>query len=655
MKKSVFLLIVVCLSFLLLGGCKKKEDTPKKEKIPIEKEEEIPEEKEEVVVPALPEKEGYVLDWHDEFDGTELDTKKWLTEFLPHNTPVAEGSKANYQVSDGTLKLILDENTVDYYTGKKHRTDGGQIVSGIQTFEKNALHMKDTKRSVETFDGYKTQYGYFEASLKIPRSAGGGSAGFWMVGCEPDVKKNGLGSTQTAEIDIVETFFNTPRKYEPKLHPWSDPDLEEFHEKDVMLPGEDADYHDQFHTYALDWTPERLIFYVDGVEVSRTEQSPQYEMCIFLSVMGSFAPDAWRGPMDGIFPYIFEIDYVRVYKDANGYPNGKTKPTEYQYSGYPMIQSKVYDSGGDPAIELNINDRARHAKLTTLGKHVNSLDFINGIGYEATGGTCTVDNPGLPFTYFFRWHSPQNVNMLNLYSYVANGQGPTVVRVEVQKEGGSWTPAGEYEIEWKLLTATPEYAKLPISYGEGITALKVIVEDANLMWRHYVIQKIHIYKEGEPYDANAAVVSPDYGTGNYALSARVTTNANPDSLINLNDGNSQDTGIWRKGTATEIEGKDYYQLNWSQSISVNKVVLAVTKARNSAPTSLRIEVSKDGQSGWTEVAAARNIKWKELGEVIETQNVEFARQEGIKGIRVWIDKANLVWGGYTILELEVYG
>ena len=642
MRKLLLMLLGICVVALLLGGCGKKKD-------PLDKENEAP---------KLPEKEGYVLDWHDEFDGTKLDTEKWLPEFLPHNTPIVEGSKANYRVSDGTLKLILDENTVDYYTGEMRRTDAnGMIVSGIQTYEKDALHMKDIKRSVEPFDGYKTQYGYFEASLKIPRSEGGGTVGFWMFGCEPDAKKNGLGSTQTAEIDIVETFFNNPRKYEPKLHPWTDPDLFEFYEDGVTLPGEDADYYNEFHTYAMDWTPESLVFYVDGVEVSRTEQSPQYEMCICLCIISSFDPNNWGGVCDGLFPYIYEVDYVRVYKDKDGYPNGTTKPTEYEYSGYPIIQSEIYEGGGDPAKDLNINDRARHARLTTTGEHINALDFINGTGYDAADGTCSVDNPKFPVEYIFRWQSSQNVDMMNLYCHAANGQGPTEIRLQVQKENGEWKPAGEYEIEWKLLTSPPEYAKLPISDGEGIIALKVIVEDANLMWRHYVIQKIHIYKEGEPYDANAVAATKAPGAGNYGTSAKLTSNANPQTLERLNDGkyDNGDSGIWRVGEAADIEGKDYYQLNWNQPISVTEVVLAMTKARNCAPTSWRVEVSKDGQNNWTEVAAIQDVQWKQLGNVIEAQNVMFDTQEGIKGIRVWIDKANLVWGGYTILELEVYG
>ena len=82
--------------------------------------------------------------------------------------------------------------------------------------------------------------------------------------------------------------------------------------------------------------------------------------------------------------------------------------------------------------------------------------------------------------------------------------------------------------------------------------------------------------------------------------------------------------------------------------------MAVTKARNQAPTAWRIEVSQDGQSGWTEIVSEKNVKWKELGGVIETLEMKFDTQEGIKGMRLWIDGANYEWGGYGIVELEVY-
>ena len=630
MKKLLLTLLGVCATAMLLSGCGQKD-------VPLEK-------------------EGYVLDWHDEFDGTELDPTKWLPQYLPHNTSSAEGCMTKYKMEDGVLTLIIDEDSVDYYTGEKNRTDGGFMVSGMQTFEKNGLHMKNINTTVAPYDGYKTQYGYFETRFKAPKCGGGGSYGFWLVGTEPEAKAHGLGSTQTGEIDIVEMFYATPRIFEPKVHPWADPDLFEYADS-ITLPGKDKDYQDKWHTYACDWSPEGLIFYVDGKEVSRTDQSPQYEMCILFTFFASFDPEYWGlGASDNVFPKEWEIDYVRVYKKEGGYPNAVTKPTDREALGFKQIESIVYTNEEDPVINLNINDRARHAEVTTTGEHASPMGFVNWPGYNAKNGTCSVDNPGLPVEYVFEWDTPQNVDMMNLYTYVGAGQGPSGIEIQVLKEGGEWKKVGDYEINWKLLTSTPEYAKLAIPEGDGVIAVKMIVKDANLKWKHYVIQKVHIYKEGEPYDAEAAIVVQKPKKGNLATSATASSNANPQKLEQMNDGkyDNGNSTIWRPGEAADMEGKDYYQLNWSEAISANKVTMVVTKARNCGPTAWRVEVSKDGQSGWTEVGSVTGIKWKELGNVIESQDVTFDTQEGIKGIRVWIDKGNYTWGGYGFLELEVY-
>lgn len=86
-------------------------------------------------VPANPiEKEGYKLIYSDEFDGDDLDTKKWLPQYFPHATSVAAGCSAKYRFEDGSICLYIDEKTPNFgeHTSMK--------ASSIQTFEKNLLH-----------------------------------------------------------------------------------------------------------------------------------------------------------------------------------------------------------------------------------------------------------------------------------------------------------------------------------------------------------------------------------------------------------------------------------------------------------------------------------------------------------------------------------
>jgi hypothetical protein len=78
------------------------------------------------------------------------------------------------------------------------------------------------------------------------------------------------------------------------------------------------DLANEFHIYAVDWTPERITWYLNGQEIrqftNRTyiPSEPMY-LIMNLAVGGNWpgAPDE-----DTRFPSYFEIDYVRIWKPA---------------------------------------------------------------------------------------------------------------------------------------------------------------------------------------------------------------------------------------------------------------------------------------------------------------------------------------------------
>ena len=142
-----------------------------------------------------------------------------------------------------------------------------------------------------------------------------------MVGTQDDANADGTGSVQNGEIDILETFFKSPGVFEPKVHAWDDPNLEEWSSK-VVLDGHPIDYINKFHTYAMDWRPEGITFYVDGKEVAKTIESPQYRMCMIMSMYINSDFSGWDEPENN-YPIEWLIDYVRVYKDLNGYDESK--------------------------------------------------------------------------------------------------------------------------------------------------------------------------------------------------------------------------------------------------------------------------------------------------------------------------------------------
>ena len=133
-------------------------------------------------IPANPlEKEGYTLIFHDEFDGTELDTEKWLPQYFPHASDSAAGCSTTYTMENGCLNLMITEKTPAYSTGTQMK------VSSIQTYEKNLLHPgagTANMTSVYPYEGFATQYGYFEMRAKLPDCKGGGHIAWWMIGTQ---------------------------------------------------------------------------------------------------------------------------------------------------------------------------------------------------------------------------------------------------------------------------------------------------------------------------------------------------------------------------------------------------------------------------------------------------------------------------------------
>jgi beta-glucanase (GH16 family) len=97
-------------------------------------------------------------------------------------------------------------------------------------------------------------------------------AAFWLSGVEDKPDRSG-------EICVVEVFGTAPRDIGMGLHRFRDPALvEEW--GTVTLPIDVA----EFHTYAVDWRPDLLLFSVDGTVVKRVNQAPEYPVQLEIAV-----------------------------------------------------------------------------------------------------------------------------------------------------------------------------------------------------------------------------------------------------------------------------------------------------------------------------------------------------------------------------------
>lgn len=245
--------------------------------------------------PANPiNKNGYTLDFQEEFNNNILDMAKWPS-------PISVTTK--YSFNDSCLNLYIDATT---------KPANGDLVYNFRYSQINTY--KNIKKlpngsfitSVTSTEGYATKYGYFEMRAKLPDCRGGGHGAWWMIGCPDD----GTNQNQSAEIDVIEPLYSDVNNSHPKVHPWYDTKCFEW-EANIYNSGYPEK---EYHIYGMDWSPEGIKFYYDNKLIASTTNSPAYKMTMIFSLYACDSHSYWSGWDNGVYPKTFSIDYVRVWK-----------------------------------------------------------------------------------------------------------------------------------------------------------------------------------------------------------------------------------------------------------------------------------------------------------------------------------------------------
>ncbi len=232
------------------------------------------------------------LDEH--FRGDALDDAVWVPYYLPHWSSRA-ASAPTYSVGGGELRLSIPPSQGLWAEGV-HETPlrvscetanfSGPVGSTIggQPF----LDGQVVREEQETFWGYTPRYGHVEVRMRAvlsPRSM----VAFWMSGIEDRPERSG-------EICVMEVFGDAVTASTAHvgigLHRFRDPALTE---EWSAIPL-DIDVA-QFHTYAVDWRPGSLVFTVDGAQVRRIDQAPDYPVQLELGVFDFPGRAAGDGPV----------------------------------------------------------------------------------------------------------------------------------------------------------------------------------------------------------------------------------------------------------------------------------------------------------------------------------------------------------------------
>lgn len=210
---------------------------------------------------------------------------------------------------------FIRNKEAQYYTGGRSentRIENGKLI--IEARKEKFQNADYTSASLTTRNLAMWRHGRIEVRAKLPQGRGVWPA-IWMLGAN----RSG-GWPRCGEIDIMEYVGFEPDVIHANVHTGKYNHVKKTG-KGARLTV-DKPFED-FHVYGLEWTSERLDFFVDGKkyftyakEDGAGEDTWPFDQEFYL-ILNLAIGGAWggqRGIDDDIFPQRFEIDYVRVYQ-----------------------------------------------------------------------------------------------------------------------------------------------------------------------------------------------------------------------------------------------------------------------------------------------------------------------------------------------------
>ncbi len=232
----------------------------------------------------------YRMTFLDDFNGTELDKRKW--SLCPQQTRQDVGGKW--------------DNSCTSLDGK------GNLILTAKLDENN----KPISGAIRSNGKFEQAEGYFECRARLQKSPGFWGA-FWLLSdsmSSPSTQSDGT-AENGVELDIMESNDIYMKDINNAIH-WDG--YGDAHKKTAHSNHGTNCYDGEFHTFGLLWTDTAYIFYIDGKEVFRTQKGyDNYpgsckDPC-YLKATVEFG--SWAGTWDAtMLPDNVAFDYVKVYQ-----------------------------------------------------------------------------------------------------------------------------------------------------------------------------------------------------------------------------------------------------------------------------------------------------------------------------------------------------
>lgn len=247
----------------------------------------------------------------------------WSDEFSSKPGTAPDPTVWGHEVGDGTVNGIpgWGNDELEYYTDSTENaaTDGqGNLVITTKQADSSLScyygPCQYTSARLLTKNRFEVAYGRVEARVKVARGAGLWPA-FWMLGTDIDQ----VSWPQTGEIDIMEYVGRLPNEIFGTIHgPGYSGGQSYGKSYDLGRP-----VPDDFHTFAVEWQPNKIVWYFDGIAYHQATPSDAFlqgkqwvfnhpfYMLLNVAVGGNFGGAVGA---ETTFPQSTLVDYVRLYQ-----------------------------------------------------------------------------------------------------------------------------------------------------------------------------------------------------------------------------------------------------------------------------------------------------------------------------------------------------
>lgn len=356
----------------------------------------------------------YQLVFEEDFHGQAIDYSKWVTWF-PFSS---DGSDQCLACRASNTTISLDENVLV-----------AEGLLNIQTHKQSTtwLGVTRTASSGVIWSRQRFNEGKFEIRCMIPGEVGIWPA-FWL-----------FGGSQNNEIDVFEFCGEEPNRMRTNIHRVEDyvqlsGNLPFNSHYSIPLPyndhRQDPESHmvsnTGFHTYAVEWLDDWIIWYFDGTEqrrICRWQELWDVDDCTLNGPYseGLFIPADVKlnvlvsvGQGDGSFCSLFNrppgytvdwlVDYVRVWQNVGAFEPGLSnicsQPTRVESS------TNHFCAVGDEITFHLVGPHGDPIQWTLTGNGTTSLEIT-----DADNGSCTVrciSFPGNGYQPIINAVDPQN-------------------------------------------------------------------------------------------------------------------------------------------------------------------------------------------------------------------------------------------------------